>query len=259
MEMSDLSAARHRFDFPRQGALRKAGALCFGLSLLLPACLAAVPNAAQAQVKRAAEATPRAKSGTEWGETVGGLCARVIAVAPDTDEQKPDFAAAKRASKYDHTDDVTLLVELKNVSDQPISLQGTRYGDTVTPPWPGKSVSETFAPYLFDCEYFDRQGKPIEVPSHKMVEGDLMMSLTGGSAETVEPGKSLVMLIRPTKWDHCLERLLTAGDFQIRVRYHGPTRAVIQEIAQHWPDQPLTRVWSEGIVAAQGTFRIAGD
>src|SRR5262249_55661866 len=52
---------------------------------------------------------------------------------------------------------------------------------------------------------------------------------------------------------------LAAGDFQIRVRYHGPTRAVIREIAQHWPDQPLTRVWSEGVVAAQGTFSIAGD
>jgi hypothetical protein len=237
-----------------------ARALCLGLALFLPGFVPVLSGVAQAQAPKRTGAIARpAKVDAEWGEAVGGLRARVVAVAPDTDEQKPEFAAAKRAAKYDHPDDVTLLVEFQNVSEQPIAIQGTRYGDNVTPPWPGKSASETFAPYLFDCEYLDGDGKPIEFPSRKMIDGDLMMSLSSGSAETIEPGKSLVILIRPTKWDASLERRLAAGDFQVRVKYHGPTRAVIKAIAEHWPDQPLTRVWTEGTIAAQTPFRIAGD
>jgi hypothetical protein len=213
---------------------------------------------AQATKRSGVVARP-AKSDAEWGEAVGGLRARVIAVAPETDEQKPDFATAKRAAQYDHPDDVTLLVELKNIGQEPISVQGTRYGDNVTPPWPGKSASETFAPYLFDCEYLDGDGRPVEFPTRKMIDGDLMMSLSSGSAENIEPGKSLVMLIRPTKWDPALARRLAAGDFQIRVKYHGTTKAVSRTIGEHWPDQPLAHVWSEGVVAAQGPFKIAGD
>jgi len=130
---------------------------------------------------------------------------------------------------------------------------------TVSPPYPGKSVSDSFAPYLFDCEYFDNEGKPIERAAHKMLAVDLMLSLSSGSAETVEPGKSLVMLIRPTRWDPDLERRLAAGDFQVRVRYHGPTKAIIKEIQRHWPDQPLTRVWSENVTSAKIPFTIAAD
>src|SRR5262249_7421785 len=161
----------------------------------------AVSEMAHAQAaKRSGVVARPAKSDAEWGEAVGGLRARVVAVALDTDEQKPNLATAKRAAQYDHPDDVTLLVELQNGSDEPILVQGTRYGDNVTPPWPGKSASETFAPYLFDCEYLDGNGKPVEFPSRQMIDGDLMMSLSSGSAEKIEAGKSLVMLIRPTKW-----------------------------------------------------------
>src|SRR6266478_515616 len=173
------SSTRHEFSLALRAARRRAPALCLGLALVLPGFVAVASETAKAQVPKRAGAVARvAKSDAEWGEAVGGLRARVVAVAPDTDEQKPDFTAAKRVAEYDHPDDVTLLVELKNVSQQPIAIQGTRYGDNVTPPWPGKSASETFAPYLFDCEYLDNDGKPIEFPSRKMIDGDLMMSLS---------------------------------------------------------------------------------
>ncbi len=240
------------------GSARSAAVTGFvGLTLVFAGVLTTTSVVAQAPKRDSKASSLKDEDG--WGDAVAGLRARVVAVSPDTDEQKPDVGTAKRIAAYAHSNDVTLLVELKNVSDQPISVQGTRYGDNVSPPSSGKSVSDSFAPYLFDCEYFDKQGKPIERASHKMLDGDLMLSLTSGSAETIAAGKSLVMLIRPTKWEPDLERRLATGDFQIRIRHHGPTQAIIQQIQQHWPDQPLTRVWSHAGVSAQAAVRIAGD
>ena len=126
-----------------------------------------------------------------WGEPTGGLRIRALAVTPKTDEQQPDFAKAALAGELSSAKDVTLLVELQNVGDKPLSLQGTRFGDSVTPPWPGKGASGTFAPYLFECHLVDKIGKPVEHPSREMLEGDAMMSLSGGLAETIEPGVAL--------------------------------------------------------------------
>jgi len=257
--------SRHSIDLATEsepdGSLTCAGPVAItalvGLVLFLPGFVFTATELAYAQAPKGKSNTTNPDEG--WGEAAAGLRARIVAVAPDTDEQKPDVATAKRVTKFAHCDDVTLLVELQNVSDQPISLQGTRYGDSISPPWPGKSVSDTFAPHLFDCEFFDKQGKPIDRPSRKMLDADLMMSLTSGSAETVEPGKSLVVLIHPTKWELDLGKRLAAGDFQIRVKYHGPTKGIIKEIARVWPDQPLTRVWSENVAASKAAFTIVRD
>ena len=93
-----------------------------------------------------AEAADKAGKDASWGGPSAGLQARIVAVAPDTDEQKPDFATAKRAIPLARPEDLTLLVELKNVSDKAITLQGTRYGDTVSPPWPGKARRTALRP-----------------------------------------------------------------------------------------------------------------
>ena len=90
---------------------RRVQALGLGLALFLPGFAPVDMGPAYAQAPRRTGALTRpAKSDAEWGEAVGGLRTRVIAVAPDTDEQKPDFATAKRAAQYDHPDDGTILV-----------------------------------------------------------------------------------------------------------------------------------------------------
>jgi hypothetical protein len=242
------------------GAPRVARATFVSLMLALFGLISPGLETVEAQApKRASGVAQKEKADAGWGEAGGGLRARIVAVAPDTDEQQPDIAAAKRVSQYADSEDVTLLVELKNVSDQPIALQGTRYGNTVSQPWPGKSASDAFAPHLFDCEFFDRQGKPIERPARQTLDVDLMLSLSSGSAETVQPGKSLVVLIRPTRWDAAQSRQFAAGEFQVRVSYHGPTKKVIEEIRRHWPDQPLTRVWSGNVVSEKIAFTVTGD
>ena len=181
---------------PRPAPLAATMLLVVGLLLATP--VPALPSG-QGPAQAAAD---RAGKEASWGEPSAGLQARIVAVAPDTDEQKPDFATAKRATSLPRPEDLTLLVELKNVSDKAIALQGTRYGDSVTRPWPGKSSSGSFAPYLFTCEFFSKDGKRIEGPSRTVLPTDAMLHLSGrGLAEKLEPGRSLVMLIRPIQWD----------------------------------------------------------
>jgi hypothetical protein len=187
-----------------------------------------------------------------------GLRARVLAVAPETDEQKPNWAAAKRQATVTRAEDLTLLVELQNASDQPLSLQGTRYGDNVTPPWPGRSASGHFAPLLFDCDFFDAQGRAIEGPSHRMLDSDAMGTLSGGLAETLKPAESLSVLIRPAKWGVSLAGSLLDGEYRVRVRYHGPASGALQELKKTRPEKPLANVWTGDVVSGETSFRIAG-
>ena len=220
---------------------------------------------AAAGLRAAAAPTPRdakppakddARDG--WGEPAGGLRIRVIAVAPDTDEQKPK-APASPPENFANVEDVTFLVELQNVGDKPVVLQGTRCGDSFGPSKQGTSASEDFAPYLFHCEFFDNQGKPIDRPSRTMLDIDAMMSLSNGSAETIPPGTSLVTLIRPTKWDASLWRHMTSGDYRVRVHYRGPGTGVLKEMKRVLPDQPLAGVWSGDVVSPLVSFKIAGN
>ena len=204
-------------------------------------------------------AIPTEPSSAPRGRAVDGLQARILTVAPDTDEQAPSLATAKPQTQYAQPRDLTLLVELKNVGDHPIVLQGTRYGDSVGPPWPGKSVSDHFAPGLFHCDFLDKEGRRIEEPAHKILDVDTMLLLSGGMAETLPPGKSLVMLIRPLRWDAGMIRSMASGNFKVRVHYHGPSSAVLQEMKKVWPDKALTKAWSGDVVSGEAAFRIAGD
>jgi beta-lactamase regulating signal transducer with metallopeptidase domain len=196
---------------------------------------------------------------SSWGDPSGGLQARVLAVAPETDEQKPEMDAAKRQAAFAAPESVTLLVELKNVSDQPLLIQGTRYGDAYAPPTAGKSASSRFAPFLFDCEFLDKSGKPVEGPSHRMFGGDLMLMLSGGMAETVAPGKSLVVLVQPLSWEASMARAFAAGEYKVRVRYHGPGKDTLAQIKKHWPNKPLSGAWSGDVAAGEAAFRITGE
>ena len=194
-----------------------------------------------------------------WGQVSNGLRTRVVAVAPETDEQKPDWAAATRQATVTRAEDLTLLVELQNASDEPLSLQGTRYGDEFAPPTPGKSASDHFAPLLFECEFSDSQGRPLAGPSHRMLDTDAMGVVSGGLVETLKPAESLVVLLRPVRWDRSLAESLVAGEYRVRVRYHGPAEGVLQKLRKTWPEKPLGRVWTGDVSSAEATFQIADE
>lgn len=75
-----------------------------------------------------AEATEEDQTMESFGAESAGLRFRLIAVESSTDDEHPD--AAKAASEFASAEDVTLAVELKNVSAQPQTLLGVRYGDS---------------------------------------------------------------------------------------------------------------------------------
>jgi len=192
-----------------------------------------------------------------WGTPADGLQARIIAVSRTTDEQHPEFPALAEAIGFMRAEDATFLVELKNVSDKPILVQGTRYGDSVSPPWPGKSVSDHFAPFLFDYEVIDSAGKAVTAATGKMPDTDAMMTVHSGSAETIEPHKSLVMLIRPLRWSDSMARAVAAGQYKLRVHYHGPSQTALAQIKEHWPAKDLVKVWTGDVATGEAAFTIA--
>jgi hypothetical protein len=255
------SALRHRIarlvgsnDEPAVRLLRAwpLVAVCALCSLLL------APVVLPRETTPASNECAAAEQGEEpgWGDAVGGLRARLLAVAPNTDEQKPNVATAKADKRFAHAGDITFLIELKNVSDKAIPLQGTRYGDTVAPPWPGKSVSDQFAPYLFACVFFDKDGKRVKAPAPNVLDTDAMLVLSGGQAETVQPGQSLVCLLRPARWNSALAPLLVTGKYQAQVHYHGPTPAVVKELKRVWPNKPLNTVWTGDVASGRVAFSI---
>lgn len=188
-----------------------------------------------------------------FGESTGSLKIGILPVAANTDEQKPSVAGTASGRNFAHSLDLALLVELKNVGDKPVSVQGTRYGD-VGPPWQGKSDSDRFAPLLFDCEFQDKDGKPLDLTDRQLVEA--VRADWTGLAETIEPGKSLVCLIRPTHWDDALAWRLQPGDYRVRARYHGPSPAAIVEIKKQRPGKALGNVWTGNAVSAWVNFAI---
>ena len=80
-------------------------AICSGAGLFFPS-----NGTILAQPAKTANGQTR-----EWGAAEGGLRTRIVAVAAETDEQKPDISKAQPTSKYATPEKVTLLVELQNV------------------------------------------------------------------------------------------------------------------------------------------------
>ncbi len=245
--------------------LNRAGiaALTFGLLFLflMPLVLQAFadfgPQAPPPGEGRDVNAVAEDGKNAGWGEASGGLRIRVVPIAPTDDEES--FDIEKRVSQFDHADDLTLAVEIQNVSEKPVKLQGTRYGNNVTPPWPGRSVSNLFAPFLFDCEFFDKAGRPVERPERETSAVDMAILLHGGSVETLEPGKSLMLLLRPTQWRHAFEHDLDPGEHRVRITYHGPSEPARKQIAEGWKENEIAVAWSGSVTSGEASLRIAAD
>ncbi len=192
-----------------------------------------------------------------WGEAVDGLRMRVVPIAANSDEEK--VSLDQPVEQYATDDALTLGAEIQNVSDRPVALQGTRYGDSVTPPWPGKSVSNQFAPLLFTCEFTDASGQLVERVFREMQVGDRAMMLSSGSVETLAPGASLLVLLRPKKWGQAMEYELKPGDYRVRVSYHGPGEEARKLVGQQWAGHHVAAAWTGRVDSGSASFRIADD
>jgi 5-hydroxyisourate hydrolase-like protein (transthyretin family) len=86
-----------------------------------------------------------------------------------------------------------------------------------------------------------------------------MFNLSGGLVELLRPGQSLVCLLRPTHWDLGAARLLTPGEYQARIHYHGPTHGALKVIKRYWPDQPASSFWTGDVASGQVSFTIVDN
>jgi len=222
-------------------------------SLLLLGTVLAVTTAtggAEASDVGSAGSLPQA------GPVSEGLQLRVIAVGNGADEQNPDLRAPI-VSDFAEWRSVTLLAEIKNVSDMPIRLMGVRYGDSVTGPYIGKSNSDHFAPVLFRYDFVTLAGDSVRTPQ-RTPRDEQFLELSGARVESLRPGEALVCLLRPLKMRHDAPHWLPPGEFSIRVRYLGTSQAAQDVMNKHWPDKRYSGLWHGELISNSVPVKI-GD
>src|SRR5262245_49180351 len=105
-------------------ANRPAGLVIAALAAVV--AMLTIPGSISAQAE-GPDDPARAKaeeSYADWGPEADGLRCRMVAVPPSTDEESPDLA--KTTEQFARADEITFAVELKNVSDKPLTLLGVR-------------------------------------------------------------------------------------------------------------------------------------
>ncbi|MFT5300514.1 MAG: hypothetical protein ACI814_001291, partial [Mariniblastus sp.] len=170
--------------------------------------------------------------------------------------QQPSIANAKPCGEFQLANDVTFLVEIKNDSAQEIKLQGVRFGEGVSKPWPGKSKQATFGPLLFEIRVFDALGGAVTPPSSEVDDSVQFLQASGGSVESLKPNDTVTMLVKPIAWDISWASSLAAGEYSAELVYHGTTPAVQAELRKHWPDKPLSNVWNGEAVSPKIVFKV---
>jgi hypothetical protein len=189
-----------------------------------------------------------------WGPEVDGLRCRLVAVPTNSNDESPDSTTT--ISNFVRGDDVTFAVELQNVSDEPATLLGVRYGDSYGKA-EGKLATASFAPHLFEFEFTTQDGTPVPRATREYV--DSALHLSGASVHEIEPGKSLIVLLRPAKIASPMDYNLAPGSYRAKVRYHGLSEKALAKIKKHWPDKPQTKAWSGEISSNEVAFTVAAD
>lgn len=189
-----------------------------------------------------------------WGPESNGLRFRIVPVPAATDAENPDIS--KSTSTFANSDDMTFAVEVKNVSDKSVTVLGVRYGESY-PTAAGKLNMEFFGPHLFELQITDTNGKAVPQVS-KTFERDMLI-LSGASAHVLQPGKSLVELIRPAQFMAPMDYRLPAGQYGVKVRYQGPDAETVAAIKKHWPDKPQASAWIHSAMSNEVALTIAQD
>lgn len=152
-----------------------------------------------------------------WGVAENGLQIRVSAVELGTDEQKPDWENAERIDRYDSASEITLLVQIKNVSSDAIKLRGVRYDDNVSGAWSGRSQQSKFGPRCFSFQLIDESGEVIELPEVK----EKGPSFFDSAVELLAPQEVLTMVTTPLAWSPTAAATLDAGNYRLKMTYRG--------------------------------------
>ncbi len=177
-----------------------------------------------------------------------------LAVSPESDDESPDVT--RTTEEFASGEDVTFVVELKNVSDEPVMLFGTRYGDSYGKA-AGKLNTPFFAPHLFEFQFTDAEGKPVPRTQRAFVTSKLLTS--GCSKHYIAPGESLTVLLRPAKLMQPMEYQLLRGRYQATVTYRRPEGSladVVKNLRKRRPDAPVAKSWPREVTSNSVEFSV---
>ncbi len=190
-----------------------------------------------------------------WGPEWNGLRSRLVTVPTTANDESPDLS--KSANLFARGDDVTLAVELQNVSDRPQTLIGVRHDAKGQPQFEGKFAPEVFAPHLFELEFTDANGQPVPRASRVFLE--MSDRLSGALTHSVEPGKSLVVVLRPSRFYSPMDHQLPPGIYRARVRYHGPSDQDLTFFRSHRSNELRAKAWYGKVTSNTVTFSVANE
>ncbi|HEV3025730.1 MAG TPA: M56 family metallopeptidase [Pirellulales bacterium] len=177
-----------------------------------------------------------------WGPESRGLRCRVTPIAADADDESPDLM--KKIGTFLRGEDLTLAVELKNVSNKTVTLLG------------GKGNIPFLGPHLFDLEFTHKDGQPIPRAARGVLTSVVM--LIESSTHELEPGKTLVVVLRPARFSPPMDYEPPSGDYQVRVRYHVG-QPFVEKIATLWPDKLQGTAWAGEAISQAASFTVAED
>ncbi len=175
----------------------------------------------------------------EWGIPSNGLRCRVVTVQSSMNEEAVDLSQSE--VRFESPEQLAFAVEVENVSDRPLRLLDTRYGDSYGPA-KGKSKADWFGQFLFTIEYFDTNGAKIQHPTIHLIGGD--SPVDGTLVKAIEPGGRHRFLLRPMKWLSIMTPQLGPGKFQAVVRYHGLPAETSEHLREHRPESKALGSWS---------------
>ena len=183
-----------------------------------------------------------------------GLRARVIPVLSSMSEDNID--PTQRVTKFAKPDDAAFVIEIENVSDKPIHVLDTRYGDSYGEAR-GKGNSKWFAQFLFSFDLFDQNGKRIERPEVQVVSQDMV--LDGTLVMPLAPGAIHRFLLKPAEWLRPFTLSLEHGRYGIVVRYHGMPDRVATRIKEYRPDSPTLQAVAGDVVTGVVQIDVASE
>lgn len=186
-----------------------------------------------------------------WGKAHNGLQLRAVPVLATMSEDDVDLSSPMPL--FTDGSEVAFAVEIRNVSDKPLVILDTRYGDSFGA-HKGKSNSDNYSQYLFEIDYFDHEGKPIAKPQVQVVDANMVLS--GMLTKELAPGQLHRFLLRPEKWHTVLGQRLSPGEYSAVIRYRGMTARAAERIAEYRPTDNALRGWSGDAASPKTAFKI---
>ncbi len=191
-----------------------------------------------------------------WGVEQNGLVCRIVPVDGAMGDEAVDTNRA--VAEFAKPDDIAFAVELKNVSDKPITVLGVRDGKSDGNE-NGKLNTSFVAPNLFAFEFTNADGNRVRRTERLFADNTQFMIVRSASTHELSPNQSLKFLLRPTGFRRPMDYRLTSGDYCVKVRYHGPRQEVLDQVAKHWPDEPHLKAWTHEVTSNVASFLVASD